>query len=205
MFALLHGLALGLGLILPIGPQNAFVLADGARSRRYLAALPVAALAAACDTVLIAVGAPGAAAALAAAPGLRTPLVALAAGYLAWLGVSSWREGHAEPASAPALPSLRARLAATATVSLVNPHAILDTVGVIGAGALAYAAGGPRLAFEAGAALASWLWFPALSLAGHAMGRAVGDAGRAAVWLARVSAVLLWSVAVFYALSLLGR
>jgi arginine exporter protein ArgO len=46
-------------------------------------------------------------------------------------------------------------------VSLLNPNAILDTVGVIGAAIAAQEVTG-RTAFAGGALTASWVWFVAL-------------------------------------------
>lgn len=46
----------------------------------------------------------------------------------------------------------------TAAVSLLNPHAVLDTVGVIGT-AIAAQEAVAQSAFAGGALTASWLWF----------------------------------------------
>jgi L-lysine exporter family protein LysE/ArgO len=77
-------------------------------------------------------------------------------------------------------------------VSLLNPHAILDTIGVIGASSLAYA-GGEQIAFTAACILNSWLWFVMLAVAG----KWIGSIGPVKRWLNRVSAVIIWISAVY--------
>ena len=66
--ALISGLLFGLSLIVAIGPQNAFVVRQGAL-RRHVAI--VVAICAASDVVLIAAGVSGTGAALAGRPWLR--------------------------------------------------------------------------------------------------------------------------------------
>ena len=65
LLAVLAGLALGLGLIVAIGAQNAFVLRQGLRLEHVG---PVVAVCAASDLVLIAAGVFGAGAALTRVP-----------------------------------------------------------------------------------------------------------------------------------------
>jgi len=77
-------------------------------------------------------------------------------------------------------------------VSLLNPHAILDTIGVIGTSSLAYA-GPERIAFTAACILNSWAWFFMLAVAG----KLIGSIGPVRQWLNRVSAVIIWLSAVY--------
>ena len=51
--AVLHGIILALGLIIPLGVQNVFVFNQGALQPTYIKALPVVITAAICDTILI--------------------------------------------------------------------------------------------------------------------------------------------------------
>ncbi|MFE4426334.1 LysE family transporter [Peribacillus butanolivorans] len=49
------------------------------------------------------------------------------------------------------------------SVSLLNPHAIIDTVGVIGISSLSYT-GIEKMTFTAATILISWIWFFSLAI-----------------------------------------
>ncbi len=157
-----QGLALGLGLIVAIGAQNAFVLRQGLR-REHVG--PVVLFCAASDALLISAGVLGMAQALGNSPGLAR---ALALGGAAFLAVYGWRalqrarapqrlEASAEGSGL----SRRAALAQAAAFTLLNPHVYLDTVLLVGSiGAQQPQALQP--VFVAGASVASLGWFTAL-------------------------------------------
>jgi L-lysine exporter family protein LysE/ArgO len=200
--AFAHGFLLALALILPLGPQNTFVLAQGATGARLRDALAVAAVAALCDTALIGASVAGVSLVVLALPGLRVALDVLGVAFLGYAGLGAWRtrQGGGGAGGRPAWP-LGRRLRYSVSVSFLNPHAILDTVVVLGGGAALYTTADGRWAYATAAALVSWLWFLALSLVGRALGRAAGGAagGR---WLGRASALVMWAVALRYALAL---
>ena len=54
------------------------------------------------------------------------------------------------------------------SVSLLNPHAIMDTVGVIGASSLQYA-GAEKMGFTVACILVSFVWFVFLAVAGRVL------------------------------------
>jgi L-lysine exporter family protein LysE/ArgO len=91
-------------------------------------------------------------------------------------------------------------IARTVAVSLLNPHAILDTVGVIGA-AISAQPSAQRLAFGAGTATASWLWFLVLAVAAAALRRILTPARR--VWFDRVSGLIMVTFGVLLAVELI--
>lgn len=191
----LSGLALGLALILPIGAQNVFLLDQALRLRLPRALVP-ALCAALCDILLIAVGALGASALLDATRSLRVVLLAVGVVLLSVLGVQALRAAGQERSAAAAPLPLRALVLRTVAVSLVNPHAVLDTVGVIGSAIAATRAPG-RPAFTAGAMTASVLWFAGLAVAGALAAGRLTPRGRR--WLDRVSGVVLLAFAVAFA------
>lgn len=186
--AFLTGLALGLGLIVPIGAQNVFVFGQGLDVGLPRALWAVVA-AACCDTLLIVAGAVGAAALITGVPGLRYVLLAGGAAFLAFLGVRALRTKVADVApDAPKVRGVRGVVARTAMVSLLNPHAIFDTVVVIGAAIAAQPRGG-RLPFALGTVSASWLWFLVLAVGAAALRGVLTDRRR--VWFDRASGVVL--------------
>jgi L-lysine exporter family protein LysE/ArgO len=182
------GMLLGLGLILPIGAQNVFVIGQGV-AVGMPRALWAAAAAASCDSLLILLGAAGVSALLARLPGVRLGLLAAGAAFLFLLGIRALRTRTRETVD-PAEARLRPRhvITRTAAVSLLNPHAIVDTVGVIGA-AISAQPSALRLAFGVGTATASWLWFAVLAVGAAALRRVLTPGRR--VWFDRTSGLIM--------------
>jgi L-lysine exporter family protein LysE/ArgO len=85
-------------------------------------------------------------------------------------------------------------------ISLLNPHALLDTIGLIGTSSLGYS-GSEKAAFTGACILVSWIWFLFLAAAGHVLG-ARDASGRLVGWLNKASAVVMWAAAVYLLLSL---
>lgn len=158
-----QGLALGAGLIIAIGAQNAFVLAQGLRRRYHLL---VAAICAVSDAVLILAGVAGLGALIASRLWLTQLAAWGGAAFLFWYGLLAlWRvfQNAALQESEAVTQSKRAVVTTTLAVTLLNPHVYLDTVVMLGS------IGGQfedaeRTAFAAGAMSASFLWFFALAL-----------------------------------------
>ncbi|KPB13283.1 LysE/ArgO family amino acid transporter [Pseudomonas amygdali] len=188
----LNGLLIAAGLIMAIGTQNAFVLAQGLRREHHV---PVAMLCIVCDAILVAAGVFGLANVLAQNPTLLA--VARWGGviFLSWYGLQALRRACSrqslEHSAAVGKRSLRPVLLSALAVTLLNPHVYLDTVLLIGSlGAQQDVPG----AYVAGAASASLLWFSSLAL----------GAAWLAPWLARPAtwrmldvmiAVMMFSVA----------
>lgn len=188
----LNGLLIAAGLIMAIGTQNAFVLAQGLRREHHVA---VAMLCIVCDAILVAAGVFGLANVLAQNPTLLA--VARWGGviFLSWYGLQALRRACSrqslEHSAAVGRKSLRTVLLSALAVTLLNPHVYLDTVLLIGS--LGAQQGVPG-AYVAGAASASLLWFLSLAL----------GAAWLAPWLARPAtwrmldlmiAVMMFSVA----------
>jgi L-lysine exporter family protein LysE/ArgO len=157
--AFVQGLALGLGLIVAIGAQNAFVLRQGLRREHVGTVVLFCALA---DAVLIVAGVSGMAQALGRSPNLARALALAGAVFLAAYGWQALRRArraqHLQVARGGAGLSRRAALAQAAAFTLLNPHVYLDTVLLVGSiGAQQPAA--LRGWFVAGASSASLGWF----------------------------------------------
>jgi L-lysine exporter family protein LysE/ArgO len=198
--AFLHGLILAFGLILPLGPQNAFILSQGARRTRWSQLLPVILTAASGDTFLILLAVLGVSVVVLTLPWLKTVLIVGGIGFLLYVGWLTWRSRLVETddEQVRANATLRKQVLFTLAVSLLNPHAILDTIGVIGTSALAYT-GQAKVAFTAACILNSWAWFFMLALAG----RLLGAKAHIRNWLNRASAVVMWVSAAYLGYSLL--
>jgi L-lysine exporter family protein LysE/ArgO len=154
-----QGLALGLGLIVAIGAQNAFVLRQGLRREHVGAVVLFCALA---DAALIAAGVLGMAQALGQSPGLARALALAGALFLAaygWRALQRARQANQlQAASGGAGLRRGAVLAQAAAFTLLNPHVYLDTVLLVGSIGAQQPAG-LRGWFIAGASSASLAWF----------------------------------------------
>ena len=157
-----QGLFLGLGLIVAIGAQNAFVLRQGLR-REHVGR--VVAFCAVADALLITAGVFGMAQALGDRPMLARGLALGGAAFLAvygWRALQRARQISALDVTASGQTLSRgAALAQAAAFTLLNPHVYLDTVLLVGSIGAQQPA--PLQAwFAAGASAASLLWFSAL-------------------------------------------
>ncbi len=157
-----QGLALGLGLIVAIGAQNAFVLRQGLRREQVATVVLFCAVA---DALLIAAGVLGMAQALGERPGATRALAVVGAIFLAvygWQALRRARHANALKAADGAKGlGQGAALAQAAAFTLLNPHVYLDTVLLVGSiGAQQPAA--LRGWFMAGASGASLFWFALL-------------------------------------------
>ena len=161
LLAAASGLALGLGLIVAIGAQNAFVLRQGLRLEHVTA---VVAVCAASDLALIAAGVLGAGAALSRVPWLIPAVCFAGAAFLLAYGLLAARRALRPGALVPDAAGARTGLAVTVATCLaltwLNPHVYLDTVVLLGSMSSTY--GDHRWEFAAGAGVASLLWFTGL-------------------------------------------
>lgn len=193
--AFFHGFVLALGLILPLGVQNVFVFNQGAAGKKWPGALPAVITAGLCDTLLIGFAVAGVSMVVLALDWLKTVLFIAGACFMIFMGWSLWKGAPGEEGnSTGGLPPVKQAVFAM-SVSLLNPHAIMDTVGVIGASSLNYS-GFEKYAFALAAVLVSWIWFAGLAIAG----RYVGRMSSGGVWLRRLnqcSAVVIWIMAAY--------
>jgi L-lysine exporter family protein LysE/ArgO len=168
MTPFIQGFAMGGGLIVAIGAQNAFVLAQGVRRNHVLA---VALVCIVCDGLLIGLGVSGVGTLVAANPALGAAAAWGGAAFLAWYGLGALRSairGGTLRADRDAAPDLRRTLLLTLAVTLLNPHVYLDTVVLMGSISGRFEGTG-RYVFGLGAFTASTVWFTALGAGGRAL------------------------------------
>jgi L-lysine exporter family protein LysE/ArgO len=157
MIAVLTGFATGLGLIIAIGAQNAFVLRQGLR-REFV--FPIVLFAALSDAFLILVGIAGLGAVIQGFPLALEVIRYAGAAYLTWFGISALRRAF-RPAALEAAKegkgTLAGAIATIAALTYLNPHVYLDTVILLGGVANQFS--DDRWIFGLGAASASFVWF----------------------------------------------
>ena len=187
--AALHGFVLALGLILPLGVQNVFVFNQGATHRSFARALPVILTASVADSTLILLAVLGISALVLAFEWVRIVLLIGGIIFLVYIGWITWNTkiDNSDDYNSATLWPIRRQIVLTLSLSFFNPHAIIDTVGVIGTSSLSYG-GTEQIAFVVTCIGVSWLWFFALAMAG----RFVGSFQGVRRVLNRVSAIIMW-------------
>lgn len=194
-----YGFVLALGLILPLGPQNSFVVNVGAKSQYYFQTLPVVITAAICDTILIVLAVAGVSVAILKLVWLKIPVVIFGVIFLVYLGWASLKEESNQSSNHEGMPdSYWRQIVVAASFSLFNPFALLDTVAVIGTNAMAYS-GFQRLLFTGTCIIVSWLWFFGLAKLSHVLGARFQN-NRSRQW---VVAIMLWVSAILLVYRLL--
>ncbi|WP_240698273.1 LysE/ArgO family amino acid transporter [Staphylococcus epidermidis] len=105
--------------------------------------------------------------------------------YMAW---SLWTE---KPSNIEEIEPISAKkqILFALSVSLLNPHAIMDTVGVIGTSASVYD-GYDKVVFSLATISVSWIWFVFLAILGRITGK-IDKSGKYIVILNKVSSVIV--------------
>lgn len=160
----LQGALLGAAMILPLGPQNAFVLQQGSRKQYHIMSAFLCSLS---DTLLIVAGVFGGSALLSQSEILMQLITWAGVGFLTWYGYGAFRTAlSSDEVVLGAENQIASRWRVIATlfaVTWLNPHVYLDTFVVLGS------VGGQlesqlRPWFTAGALTASFVWFFALAM-----------------------------------------
>jgi L-lysine exporter family protein LysE/ArgO len=194
--AWLHGFILAFGLIIPLGIQNFFIFSQGAVRSRFKEVLPIVVTSGICDTLLVLLAVLGVSVLVFSFAWMKITLVAAGFVFLIYMGVVTWRS-KAPAASSTALEPIRLAktVSFTVMISLLNPHAILDTIGIVGVSSLSYQ-GYAKVAFTAACVMVSWIWFFTLAV----LGRFVGLRDKSGALLKsfnKIYAVVMWAAAVY--------
>ncbi|HEV2517813.1 MAG TPA: LysE/ArgO family amino acid transporter [Devosia sp.] len=188
------GLSMGLGLIVAIGAQNAFVLRQGLRNEHVFAVSIACALS---DAVLITLGVTSFGKVASWLPWLEPVMRYGGAAFLLWYGtrsaLSALRSGNALIVGAStAQTGLATTLLACLAITWLNPHVYLDTVVLLGTVSTQFA--GAEAWFAGGAIVGSFLFFFAL---GYGATRLRPLFARPQAWrlLEAVIALVMWAIA----------
>ncbi|WP_409293340.1 LysE/ArgO family amino acid transporter [Peribacillus sp. SCS-37] len=183
---------LAFGLILPLGIQNIFIFQQGAQQKSLLLALPAVLTASVCDTILISLSVGGISVLVTAHPLIETAISAAGVLFLLYMGVTIWNSQPVGQEMGES-PDIKRQVIFTASVSLLNPHAILDTVVVIGSSSLQYE-DFDRLLFACSCIAVSWMWFFSLAVAGRYFQK-LDESGKMTGILNKCSAIIVWGIA----------
>ena len=154
----LQGFALGGGLIIAIGAQNAFILRQGLLRQHVF---PLCFFAALADAILILLGVAGMGTLVQANAEILFYVTIGGAIFLSVYALLAARRAlypQVLKAVGEEAPSLRRALSILFAFTLLNPHVYLDTVVLLG-GLSGQYFGEDRVAFAIGAMVASFVWF----------------------------------------------
>ena len=201
MLAFLPGFFAGLGLIVAIGAQNAFVIRQGLSRQHVFAVVAICAIA---DAALIALGIAGLGAVIQGLPWLLEGVRWFGVAYLTWFGIKSLRSAFKSKGmdtSGSQTASLKKVVASVMGFTLLNPHVYLDTVVLLGSISNQFAE--DRWTFGFGAMTASIVWFSAIGFGARAASRFMS---RPMFWrvLDILIAVVMFSIALYLAFAKLA-
>lgn len=189
----LPGFVLSLTLILAIGAQNAFVLRQGLRREHVFWVCLTCGVS---DALLIVAGVTGIGAISTAFPWFETVMRYGGAAFLIWYGFlnarSAWRGGAMLEVGKSREQSLRKTILTLLALTWLNPHVYLDTVVLIGSISAQYP---DRLAFGAGAVMASLAFFFTLGYGARLLGPAFANPMSWRILDSGI-AVTMWAIAI---------
>lgn len=199
--AFLHGFVLALGLILPLGAQNVFVFNQGATQPRLRYTIPVIVTASLCDSLLIILAVLGVSAIVLTVPLLQVVFFAVGFLFLLFMGWSVWNTSPDSSSSQTSPLSMKKQIIFAMSTSLLNPHAILDTIGVIGTSSLVYA-GIEKVIFTSATIFVSCIWFIGLAIVGRIIGN-LDEKGKSLKAINKISAIIIWGVGIYIFIQIL--
>ncbi len=164
----LEGFILQASLIMALGAQNIFVLESGMRRQYHLTVSFVCFL---CDLTIIMMGVMGAATLFHHFPEFKIVVGIVGIIFLLQYGIGKLRSPKEDVYLSDVLKekSLRKSILSAITFSVLNPHAYLDDVVLIGGYSSKYAELPMRMGVGLGAAACSLVWFLILSSASGMM------------------------------------
>ena len=191
--AALDGFLLGASLIIAIGAQNAFVLRQGLKREFVFTVSLICSLA---DALLITAGVAGLGTLVRQSPRLVLAVTIAGAIFLFCYGLRAfYRAARTEMlyAAEASAGRLRTAIAASLAFTFLNPHVYLDTVLLLGGLSGRYA-GPARVAYGAGAALASFAWFFGLGYGARLLAPVFANRGAWQVLEVAIG-IVMWAIA----------
>ncbi len=187
----LEGMLLQASLIFALGPQNLFVLESGLKRHYHLTVSFVCFL---CDLTLIMFGVGGAATFFNQYPQIKIFVGILGVGFLILYGVGKLKhddQQHLQFENNGKRSCYRAAIISSIIFSVVNPHAYLDGIVLIGGYSSKYPELYLRLALGLGAASFSLIWFLLLSIGASFMVPFFRNEGRMRIIMSSAGLILI--------------
>lgn len=199
--AFLYAIILAIGLIVPLGVQNIFIFNQGAKQVSFRKALPSIITASICDTALICAAVLGISLLIFEIPILKLTIFILGLIFLLYMGYNIWNQPPLELKDDSYALSAKKQILFAISVSILNPHAIMDTIVVIGTNALKYN-GTAKIVFTLTCVLISWIWFFSLGFAGYNI-KKLKKSNKILAIINKVAAIIIWCVALYIGVQIL--
>ncbi len=162
MFVYLNGLLLGLSLIIALGPQNIFLIKQGAQKNHAILSAVICFI---CDLILIYSSIAGLHELLLLRPVLQIWMMLLGTGFLLFYSAKTLASALSKPVDTQEStyqPRSRTQIIFLALgFSILNPHAIIDSLVIIGGGSSDYP--NQEHIFLLGVLTSSFIWFSSLT------------------------------------------
>lgn len=162
MFVYLNGLFLGLSLIIALGPQNVFLIKQGAQKNHATLSAVICFI---CDFILICSSIAGLHELLQLRPVLQIWMMVLGTLFLLFYSAKALTNAfskQSEDAENAHPPRNRTQIILLALgFSILNPHAIIDSLVIIGGGSSGYP--DKEHIFLLGVLTSSFIWFSSLT------------------------------------------
>ncbi len=197
---IIHAIFLAFGLIMPLGVQNIFLFNQGASHKNISGFLPSVITASICDTFLISLAVLGVSILVLKIAFLKYAILIVGFFFLVYMGYSTWAAASQNFSSKIETMSAQKQIIFATSASLLNPHAIIDTIVVIGSNASRYNHH-DKIIFTITCILVSWVWFFSIAFMGHKI-REFDKAGFLIKNINRVSAIIIWLVAIYIAIKI---
>ena len=175
---LIQGFFLGGSMIIPIGAQNAFIINQGIKRQFHLIAATLCVFG---DSLLITLGVFGGGEIIASNETLRILLTGFGILFLTGYGLLSFKVAFSLPVTeknSTAIKTDKTLIKVVITcfaVTLLNPHAYIDTVVILGGVGGQYLLNG-KILFTLGCIVASTCWFYGLSISASKMSHILSQA-----------------------------
>lgn len=161
MLVYLNGLLLGLSLIIALGPQNIFLIKQGAQKNHAILSAVICCI---CDFILIYSSITGLHELLLHWPFLQIAIMLFGTGFLLLYAAKALSKAFAKSAGKVNEPQPQTRtqiILLALSFSLLNPQAIIDSLLIIGGGSSEYP--DQENVFLLGVLTASFVWFSSLT------------------------------------------
>lgn len=200
--ALINGFLISLGLIVAIGPQNAYVIRKGLKQRHVFLVTTICFVS---DALLIALGAAGVGALLQQGTAAAAVVSLVGGLFLLWYGAVSFKDAlHPKTLTQKDIAEAGKQahgkdwpvvVLTVLAFTFLNPHVYVDTLVVLGGLSATYE-DAERLYFAAGAIAASAAWFYGI---GYGAGFFSKTFENPAAWriLDLFVAIVVWAAAVY--------
>ncbi|CEK09231.1 LysE/ArgO family amino acid transporter [Legionella hackeliae] len=173
-----NGLILGLSLITALGPQNVFLIRQGAMRKHAVLSAAICFL---CDIVLVCASVAGLHHVLELHPTLQIWITWFGVAFLFYYGAHALKRAFTqktgEENAAPNVSNRWQIVMLALGFSLLNPHAIIDSLVIIGGGSSQFP--GHQQVFLMGVITSSLFWFSSLTFTTHYFSEVLS---RATVW-----------------------